>query len=133
MEIVGQIEFYDHVLDVYDSTDEPLFLAVDVARMIDYNVGHTNQLLETLSDEDKLLVLPKTSGRGGNRRPVWFVTECGLYEILIQSNKPIARLFKTEIKSILRDGRRRHGNTKEWFERLSTQVDSSQQMNRRME
>ena len=35
MDIVGQIRFDGHVLDVYDSVDTPLFMGVAVAALID--------------------------------------------------------------------------------------------------
>lgn len=129
MEIIEQITFYGHVLNVYNSVDEPLFLAVEVARMIDYSNGHTHQMLSTLDDEDKILVsyniADQRNGRGGNKKPVWFLTEYGLYEVLMQSHKPIARRFKTVVKSILRDMRRERDDPRmsNWFEHLDLQAD----------
>ncbi|WP_300854391.1 BRO family protein, partial [uncultured Clostridium sp.] len=32
----------------------------------------------------------------------WFLTEDGLYEVLMQSRKPIAKAFKKEVKKILK-------------------------------
>ena len=34
---------------------------------------------------------------------MWFLTEDGLYEVLMQSRKPIARRFKRAVKDILKD------------------------------
>lgn len=45
---------------------------------------------------------------GGQRREVTFLTEDGLYEVLMQSRKPIAKQFKKCVKQILREIRR-HG------------------------
>ena len=34
---------------------------------------------------------------------MWFLTEDGLYEVLMQSTKPIAKSFKKEVKKILKE------------------------------
>jgi prophage antirepressor-like protein len=44
----------------------------------------------------------------GQLRKMWFLTEDGLYEVLMQSRKPIAKEFKRQVKIILKDIRR-HG------------------------
>lgn len=83
--------------------ENPLFLAKDVAEWIEYtqtSQGYYNvsKMLETVEEEEKLLSLIMIAGQ--NRR-VWFVTEEGLYEVLFQSKKPIAKQFKREVKKIL--------------------------------
>lgn len=133
MEIIEQITFYGHVLNVYNSVDEPLFLAVEVARMIDYSVGNTSWMLENIDPEEKILLNvtvlrnanDQRNGRGGNKKPVWFLTEYGLYEVLMQSRKPIAKQFKIVVKSILRDMRceRDDPRMSNWFEHLDLQAD----------
>ena len=40
----------------------------------------------------------------------WFLTEDGLYEVLMQSRKPIAKAFKKEVKGVLK--KLRKGNLK---------------------
>lgn len=42
----------------------------------------------------------------GQDRDVWFLTEDGLYEVLMQSRKPIAKQFKRGVKEILKSLRR---------------------------
>ena len=37
----------------------------------------------------------------GSTHKQWFLTEDGLYEVLMQSRKPIARQFKKEVKKTL--------------------------------
>lgn len=86
---------------VYGDLDNPLFLAKDVAEMI----GHSkvSMMLEGIDDDEKLKEVIFTSGQA---REMWFLTEYGLYEVLMQSRKPIAKEFKKEIKAILKDLRR---------------------------
>ena len=102
--IIETINVQGHELDIYGSKEEPLFLAVDVARMIDYSVGRTSEMISRVDIDEKLL---SVISRAGQRRNVWFLTEYGLYEVLMQSRKPIARRFKSTVKGILKDLRLR--------------------------
>lgn len=92
--IVGTIKFDNKLLNVYLSLDEPIFKASDVASMIDYSDGNTWKMLEMCEDDEKL-TLPMVVA--GQRRNVSFVTERGLYNILSQSRKPIARKWRRVI------------------------------------
>lgn len=92
--IVGTITFDKRQLDVYSSLDEPIFRAIDVAKMIDYSEGNTWKMLE-MCEEDEKLNLPMVVA--GQRRSVSFVTETGLYNVLSQSRKPIARKWRRVI------------------------------------
>lgn len=95
---VEAITVLDTKFNMYGTIDRPLFLAVDVAEMIDYSVDKAHQMLELVDDDEKLT---DTIYRAGQKREVWFLTENGLYELLMQSRKPIAKKFKAEIKKIL--------------------------------
>lgn len=88
---VGTIKFDNRLLDVYQSLDRPLFRASDVAKMIDYSTGNTWKMVE-MCEEDEKLNLPMVVA--GQRRQVSFVTEHGLYNILSQSRKPLARKWR---------------------------------------
>ena len=98
LEEVKTLTILNTEFNVYGTIDRPLFLAVDVAEMIEYSVDKAHQMLELVDDDEKLL---DTVYRGGQNREAWFLTENGLYELLMQSRKPLAKRFKTEIKRIL--------------------------------
>ena len=100
VDILRTINAQGHELNIYGTTEEPLFLAVEVAKMIDYSVGNTGWMLNTVDEDEKLLL---EILRAGQRRQMWFLTEDGLYEVLMQSRKPIARRFKRAVKDILKD------------------------------
>lgn len=124
MNKIDIIQFQGHYIDVYNTPEEPLFLAVEIARIIDYSVGKTGQMLDTVDDDEKVLVRYNISHqRGGNRKPVWFLTEDGLYEVLFQSRKPIAKQFKAVVKRILKDLRvtNHEGSFSRWFNYLCEQ------------
>lgn len=89
--VVGTVKFDGRHLDVYSSLNEPLFKAADVANMINYSSGNTWKMLE-MCEEDEKLNLPMVVA--GQRRSVSFITENGLYNVLSQSRKPIARKWR---------------------------------------
>ena len=59
-----------------------------------------------VDDDERLL---RTMFGAGQNREVWFLTEDGLYEVLMQSRKPIAKQFKKEVKKILKEIRQNGG------------------------
>ena len=52
--------------------------------------------------------LRETIFTSGQNREMWFLTENGLYEVLMQSRKPIAKQFKKQVKQILDKPRAYH-------------------------
>ena len=99
LEEVTVISIFGQDFNIYGNIDNPLFLAVDIAEMIEYDVDKTHQMLNMVDDNEKLT---DTIYRAGQMREVWFVTEYGLYELLMQSRKPLAKKFKLAIKSLLK-------------------------------
>lgn len=117
---VEQVVVFNTKFNMYGTTEKPLFLAQDIATMIDYSVDKVGQMLENVDDEEKLT---DTIYRGGQEREMWFLTEDGLYELLMQSRKPLAKAFKLEIKSILREIRMgRYGKNRIMIDRNNTLV-----------
>lgn len=88
---------------VYGDFDNPLFLAKDVSDWIEHN--DMSRMMNMVDEDEKL---KRTIYVSGQNREMWLITEEGLYEILMQSRKPIAKEFKKEVKKILKDVRR-HG------------------------
>lgn len=68
-------------------------MAKDVAEWIDNK--NVSQMLNAVDEEEKGIYNIYTLG--GNQNS-WFLTEDGLYEVLMQSRKPIAKEFKKEVK-----------------------------------
>lgn len=121
-EVVGKIQFDNKMLDVYCSVNEPLFKAADIAEIIEYSAGNTWKLLE-MCEEDEKLTLPTVVGC--QRRTASFVTELGLYNILAQSRKPIARKWRRVVHDELIRMRRSRGldiiaQFDEWDHELDT-------------
>lgn len=95
--VLNSQEVLGQQFTVYGDIDNPLFLAKDVAQMIDNK--NVSQMLNVVDDDEKVIYNVYTLG--GNQ-DAWFLTEYGLYEVLMQSRKPIAKQFKKEIKAILK-------------------------------
>lgn len=105
--VLKQSELLGHQFTVYGTADSPLFLAKEVAEVI--NHSKTDVMVNTVDDDEKVKVNNVyVDGRtGGNG--VWFLTEDGLYEVLMQSRKPIAKQFKKGVKAILKEIRKTGG------------------------
>ena len=86
---------------VYGDLDNPLFLAKDVAEWIENK--NVSQMLNVVDDDEKAIYNVYTPG---GDQDMWFLTEYGLYEVLMQSRKPIAKQFKKEVKAILKQLRK---------------------------
>lgn len=114
MEIVGSVIFKDKTLPIYSSLDVPLFRASDVAKLIEYSDGNVWKMLE-MCEADEKLTLPMVAH--GQRRAVSFITETGLYNILAQSRKPIARAWRRVVHEELIALRKSRGkNVAEQFQ-----------------
>lgn len=121
-QVVGQLKFDNRLLDVYSSLDEPIFRLSDVGDMIDYSDGNTWAMTSMLEEDEKLNL---TMLVGGQRRTVSFVTETGLYNILSQSRKPLARKWRRIIHDQLIRIRKEHNRNiiqqfDEWDHELDT-------------
>jgi kilA protein, putative phage-related DNA binding protein len=102
--VLKQTELCGQQFMVYGSAQEPLFVASDVAAML--NHPNTSELVKLVDDDEKLT---STILRSGQNREVWMLTENGLYEVLMQSRKPIAKQFKKGVKAILKEIRKTGG------------------------
>lgn len=103
LENVTSLTVLNTQFNMYGTSDDPLFLAIEVAELIEYSEDKVGQMLENVDDDEKLT---DTIYRAGQKREMWFLTENGLYELLMQSRKPKAKRFKAEIKKLLNQIRR---------------------------
>lgn len=120
LKVIKQQEVLGQDFKIYGDFDNPLFLAKDVAEWIEHN--QPSRIASLVDDDEK--VMRNVHTPGGNQS-MWFLTEDGLYEVLMQSRKPIAKSFKKEVKAILKDVRK-HGAymTPETIENVLTDPDT---------
>ena len=106
LQVIEQREILGKQLTMYGNFEEPLFLAKEVANWIDYSESNVSKMLSNIDDDEKTTRTIITSG-SNYQTQAWFLTEDGLYEVLMQSRKPIAKQFKKEVKTLLKNIRKR--------------------------
>lgn len=84
-------------IQMYGSIENPLFLAKDAAEWIEHS--QISKMVKFIDDDEKLR---GTLFLSGQNREAWFLTGDGLYEVCMQSRKPIAKQMKKEIKQYLK-------------------------------
>lgn len=91
-------------MNIYGTSEAPIFLAKDVAEWIEHS--NPRMMLQSVDEDEKGVSNVYTLG---GMQEMWTLTEDGLYEVLMQSRKPIAKQFKKQVKNILKDVRRHGG------------------------
>ena len=102
IQVLKQTELLGHQFTVYGTAENPLFLTKEIADIIEYSASNSSKLTNLVDKDEKVRNIITTPG--GNQE-VWLLTEDGLYEVLFQSRKPIAKHFKKGVKQILHEVR----------------------------
>ena len=102
IKVINKSTFLDKEIDVWGSAEQPLFRAKDVSDWL--NLKNTPEIIKRIDTEERYKF---NLGRNGG--DTWFLTEDGLYELLMQSRKPIAKQFKKGVKKILHEIRTKGG------------------------
>lgn len=102
VKIINKSTFLDKEIDVWGSVERPLFRAKDVVDWL--KAKNVSMVIDRVDEEERLKL---NLGRNGG--DTWFLTEDGLYELLMQSRKPIAKQFKKGVKKILHEIRTKGG------------------------
>ena len=100
---------------IYGTVENPMFLVADIARAID--AKNSRVLCNIVDDANKIkttLIVNQDyyqNSQGGLRenKECWFVTEAGLYKILMRSDKPKAQPFQDKVCEILKEIRQTGG------------------------
>lgn len=97
LSVIQETEILGKGIRMFGSIESPLFLASDVAEWIEHS--QTSKMVKSVDSTERLM---GTLFLSGQNRDVWFLTEDGLYEVCMQSRKPIAKQMKKEIKKYLK-------------------------------
>lgn len=92
----NEVTLMGKTFNVYGTVEEPLFRAKDVADWIEHS--DVSAMMRSVDEDEKLLGTLFVSGQN---RETWFLTENGVYEVLMLSRKPVAKDFKKEVKKML--------------------------------
>ena len=107
LKIIDEREVLGKQLRIYGDFENPLFLAKDVAEWIEHS--NVTKMLNGIDKTEKIVIkIPSNNLLVGlqSNTEYTFLTEEGLYEVLMQSRKPIAKEFKKKVKEILKDVRK---------------------------
>lgn len=94
--VIKKSVFLGKEIDIWGTAEEPLFRASDVAEWLE--MSNVTDMVSRVDQEE--LTKLNLGSRSGE---TWFLTEDGLYEVLMQSRKPIAKQFKRGVKNILKE------------------------------
>lgn len=97
LQIIDERKLLGKDFKIYGDIENPLFKANDVANWIEHS--NVSRMLDNIDENEKIKA---EIGTLTNSYSAWFLTEDGLYEVLMQSRKPIAKQFKKEVKKILK-------------------------------
>lgn len=106
LSLLREEEFLDKTVRVFGTPENPLFLARDVAEWIDYSKRPDGSykmdvFLKNVDVKEKIKIFNPAYNKGGvlqANTSYSFLTENGLYEVLMLSRKPKAKQFKIRIK-----------------------------------
>jgi len=104
---------------IYGDFSNPLFMAKEIAEWIDHN--KPSEMIDNIDNDEKQKAIVSHSGQ---KREMWFLSEDGMYEVLMQSRKQIAKYFKKEVKIVLKSIRKNGAYmTEEVIEKTLTDPD----------
>lgn len=106
LQVINKSELLGRQFTVYGTAENPLFKAADVAEMIEHS--NTSKMIKD-AELDETECMSATLGTLTNSYTALMLTEDGLYEVLMQSRKPIAKQFKKGVKAILKEIRTKGG------------------------
>ncbi len=112
--LLEEQQFLDKTIRVFGTVQDPLFLARDVAEWLDYSKNKdgsykVDMLLKSVDTDEKINIMTPPNNVGGllkTNTTYSFLTENGLYEVLMLSRKPQAKPFKKKVKEILKSIRK---------------------------
>lgn len=95
--VIQETEILGKKIQMYGSIEYPWFMATDVSTWIEHS--NARSMIKTVDQDEKEV---KNVYTLGGIQSKWFLTEDGLYEVCMQSRKPIAKQMKKEIKKYLK-------------------------------
>lgn len=101
IQVLKSSELLGQQFNVYGTSENPYFIATQVAEML--SLTNVSDMISRVDVDER------SKFNLGRQGYTWFLTEDGLYEVLMQSRKPIAKQFKKGVKEILKSIRRTGG------------------------
>ena len=105
--VIDERVVFEKNFRVYGDFENPLFLARDVAEWIEHS--NVTIMLNGIDNTEKIVIkIPSNNSLVGlqSNTEYTFLTEDGLYEVLMLSRKAIAKEWKRKVKEILKEIRK---------------------------
>lgn len=99
--VIRNAEVLGREFQIYGTAENPLFLATDVAELIEHS--NVSAMISSIDDDEKEYRKQSLENYSAGNPNKWFLTKNGLYEVLMLSRKPIAKEFKKKVKEILHE------------------------------
>ena len=80
LQIIDERELLGKHFVIYGTKEEPLFKAKDVAEWIGYSTANVDKMIANVDDDEKQTLF---IGTHKNSMSAWYLTEDGLYEVLM--------------------------------------------------
>ena len=93
----NEVTLMGKTFSIHGTVEEPLFKAKDVADWIEHS--NITVMVQSVDDDEKFI--SRTKDCLGRENSATFLTENGVYEVLMLSRKPVAKEFKKEVKKML--------------------------------
>jgi len=93
-----KINIDEFPVNILGTQDEPLFQANQIAKILD--MKNIREVLRTFNEDEKGVSLTDTLG---GEQKCLFLTEKGLYRLLGQSRKPIAKTFQNWMADVIKE------------------------------
>jgi prophage antirepressor-like protein len=111
MQILLVKDFEDYNIEIYGTYENPLFKASDTANMLE--IKKIRSTLDNMDDNCKVFIHEQ-----------YFLTEFGLYELILMSRKPFAKKFKLWVFEVLKEIRTQQLHEKDKkLEEANTQLN----------
>lgn len=88
----------EYKINIIGTLDEPLFQANHIANILE--MKRINDSISDFDDTEKILKLTNTPG---GVQKSFFLTEIGLYKLILRSRKPIAKTFQKWVCNIIKE------------------------------
>ena len=95
-------QFENLNITIYGSYEDPLFKAKDIGELLE--MKNIREVIKNFNNKQKGVSLTDTPG---GKQEVTFLTEQGLYKVLMKSRKPIAEQFQDWVCEVVEEIRKR--------------------------
>ena len=101
MDILKAFSLFDeeHDINIQGTPEDPLFQANQIGNLL--GLTNIHKSIQDFTDKDKVLTTSYT--RLGGAQKTMFLTETGLYKLLTNSRKPIAKVFHNWIVEVIKE------------------------------